>query len=302
MGAKELAAEFGIAGKLDFSTAGTGLTKAVVTLDGVAGELVIQGAQLTRWDPPGEHPVVFMSPNSVFAPGTAIRGGVPLIFPWFGPHRSAKEAPQHGFARVAPWRLDSVEQGRSGELTMSLSLTSDATTSPFWPDAYRAVYTVTFGRTLSLSLAVQNRAGKPIVFEEALHTYFAVSDISQVAVTGLGGKTYIDKTDGMQRKTQEAPRVTLAKETDSLYLNTSGRCAIEDPQWRRRIAIDSSGANSTVVWNPWSEKAAAMRDLGDPAWRGMICVENANAADNEVRLAADSEHRMSAQIAVDAIG
>jgi glucose-6-phosphate 1-epimerase len=301
MRAEDLVAEFGIKGVLDFATAGTGLTKAVVTLDGVAGELVVQGAQLTRWDPPGAHPVIFMSPNCVFAPGTAIRGGVPLIFPWFGPHRTTKEAPQHGFARVAPWRLDSVEQRGAGELTMTLSLTSEDSTSPFWPEAYRAVYTVTFGRTLSLSLAVQNRAGHPIVFEEALHTYFSVSDIAGVSVTGLSGRTYIDKTDGMQRKTQQGT-VTLVKETDSLYLDTPNHRAIEDPAWRRRINVDSDGGASTIVWNPWTEKAAAMRDLGDPAWRGMICVETGNAADNEVRLAADAEHRMSTQISVDAIG
>src|SRR5205823_10358827 len=169
MRAEELAAKFGIKGVLDFTTAGSGLVKAGVTLDGVAGELVLQGAQLTRWDPPGEHPVIYMSPNSAFAPGTAIRGGVPLIFPWFGPHRSAKEAPQHGFARVAPWRLDRVERSNPGELTMTLSLASDDASSPFWPEPYRAVYSVTFGRTLALSLAVQNRAGHPVVFEEALH-------------------------------------------------------------------------------------------------------------------------------------
>jgi len=300
MQAEQLAAEFGIAGVLDFTTAGNGLVKAVATLDGASGELVLQGAQVTGWAPADARPVIYMSPNSVFAPGTAIRGGVPLIFPWFGPHRSAKEAPQHGFVRTAPWRLEGVERA-AGALTMTLSLTSDDVTSPFWPEPYRAVYTVTFGKNLSLALAVQNRAGKPVVFEEALHTYFAVSDIAGVSVTGLAGKTYIDKTDGMRRKTQEGA-VTLAKETDSLYLDTPSHRAIEDPAWRRRITVDSGSAHSTIVWNPWAEKGAAMRDLGDPAWRGMVCVETANAADNEVRLAADGEHKMTTQIAVDAIG
>ena len=300
MDAKELAAEFGIAGVLDFATVGSGLVKAVVTIDGVAGELFLQGAQVTRWEPPGARPVIFMSPNCIFAPGTAIRGGVPIIFPWFGPHRSAKEAPQHGFVRATPWQLDGVERGAGG-LTLTLGISSDGASSPFWPEPYRVLYTVTFGRALSLEMTVQNRAGHPIVFEEALHTYFAVSDIAGVSVTGLAGKTYIDKTDGMQRKTQQGA-VTLAKETDSLYLSTSGHFAIEDPQWRRRIAIDAVGAASTIVWNPWAEKGSAMRDLGDPAWRGMVCVENGNAADNEVHLAADSEHKMSTKIAVNAVG
>jgi len=300
MRAEDLAAKFGIAGVLDFTTAGSGLVKAVVAIDGVAGEVFPQGAQVTRWEPPGARPVIFMSPNSAFAPGTALRGGVPIIFPWFGPHRTAKEAPQHGFVRATPWRLDSVERG-AGELTMTFSLSSDEATSPFWPEPYRALYTVSFGRTLSLTMTVQNRAGHPITFEEALHTYFAVSDIADVSVTGLSGRTYIDKTDGARRKAQDGA-VTFAKHTDSVYLDTSNHRAIDDRQWRRRIAIDSDGAASTIVWNPWAENAAAMRDLGAEAWHGMVCVETGNAADNEVRLAADSEHRMSTQIAIAALG
>ena len=299
MRAEQLKTEFGIAGILDFAETGGGLAKAVISLDGATGELLLQGATLTRWDPPGERPVIFVSPNCVLAPGTAVRGGVPIIFPWFGPHGTAKEAPQHGFARTAPWRLQSVEHS-SGGLSLSFELSSDDVTSPFWPERYRATYTVGFGRTLSLALAVQNRAGKPVVYEEALHTYFAVSDIAKVGVSGLVGRTYIDKTDGMRRKTQQETLVTLAKETDSVYLDTPDRRAIEDQGWGRRIVIDSTGGSSTIVWNPWAEKAAAMRDLGDPAWRGMICVETGNAADNAVHLAADSEHVMSTQIAVDA--
>lgn len=297
MNAQQLAAEFGIAGLLEFGETG-GLAKATVSLDGAVGEVVLQGAQVTRWEPPGGRPVIFMSPNAVFAPGTAIRGGVPIIFPWFGPHGTAKEAPQHGFARIAPWRLVAAERG-AGDVTLRFELTSEDASSPFWPEPYHATYAVGFGRSLSLSLAVQNRARRPAIFEEALHTYFTVSNIGDVRISGLSGRTYIDKTDGMRRKRQAGP-VSLAKETDSLYLDTLDHRTIEDPGWHRKIVIDSTGADSTIVWNPWTEKAAAMRDLGDPAWRGMICVETGNAADNAVHLAADGEHRMTTQISVDA--
>ena len=300
MQAAELTAEFGIAGVLDFVETEHGLVKAAISLDGISGELYLQGAQLTAWRPPGERPVLFTSPNSAFAPGRAIRGGIPIIFPWFGANRHAPGAPQHGFARTTAWHLDGVETAGRGSLSLTFSLGDGDVCSPFWPEPFRAIYTVVFAQTLSLRLAVQNRATHPVIFEEALHTYFAISDITGIAISGLAGTTYIDKSDAARRKPQTAALVTITAETDSVYLDTPEQCAIEDRGWRRRVVIKKDAAASSVVWNPWAEKAAAMVDLGDPAWRGMVCVEAGNIADNEVRLAADAEHQMSTVISVDA--
>ena len=157
---------------------------------------------------------------------------------------------------------------------------------------------MTFAQTLSLRLAVQNRATHSIVFEQALHSYFAISDIAEITISGLASATYIDKTDAARRKLQIADLVTITSETDRVYLDTPEQCAIEDRGWHRRVVIEKDGAASSVVWNPWAEKATAMVDLGDPAWRGMVCVETGNIADNEVRLAADAEHQMSTAIVV----
>ena len=298
MGAEELTAEFGIAGILDFKH---GLVKAVTSLDGMIGELYLQGAQVTAWQPPDERPVLFTSPNSAFAPGRAIRGGVPIVFPWFGTSRHTPMAPQHGFARTATWHLDGVETTGSGSLTLTLSLGDGDVGSPFWPEWFRAIYSVTFGQTLSLRLAVQNRAMHPILFEDALHCYFAISDVAEIAISGLAGTTYIDKTDAARRKVQTADLVAITAETDRVYIDTSGQCVIADRGWRRRIVIGKDGAASSVVWNPWAEKAAAMIDLGEHAWRGMVCVETGNVGDDEVRLAACGEHQMSTVIAVGAL-
>jgi glucose-6-phosphate 1-epimerase len=298
MRAEELTAEFGIAGILDFAETEHGLVKAAISLDGVTAELFVQGAQVTAWRPSDERPVLFTSPNSAFAPGRVIRGGVPIVFPWFGANRHTPTAPQHGFARTATWHLDGVETAGRGSLTLTLSLGDGDVGSAFWPERFGAIYTVTFARTLSLRLAVQNRATHPIVFEEALHSYFAISDITQIAISGLAGTTYIDKTDAARRKSQPADPITITAETDRVYLDTPRQCVVEDRGWRRRIVIEKGGAASSVVWNPWTEKAIAMADLGDPAWRGMVCVETGNIADNEVRLAADAEHQMSTAIVV----
>jgi glucose-6-phosphate 1-epimerase len=297
MQAEELTAEFGITGVLDFVETEGGLVKASISLDGMTGELYLQGAHVTAWQPPNERPVLFISPNSVFAPGRAIRGGIPIVFPWFGPSRHTPTAPQHGFARTATWHLEGVETAGGGSLALTLSLGDGDVRSPFWPERFRAIYTVTFAQTLSLRLAVQNRATHPIVFEEALHSYFAISNVTEIAVSGLAGASYIDKTDAA-RKVQTADLVTITAETDRVYLDTPGQCVIEDRGWRRRIVIEKDGAASSVVWNPWAEKAAAMVDLGDPAWRGMVCVETGNIADNEVRLAGDAEHKMATAISV----
>ena len=250
------------------------------------GEVYLQGAHVTRWIPAAQRPVIFLSPNSAFAPGRAIRGGIPVVFPWFGPHPSDPQAPQHGYARTRPWLFAGAAGG---------ALQFELAAEPF-----RLRYDVAFGATLALALTVENRSSQEAGFEAALHSYFAVSDVAAVAVEGLAGCTYLDKPDGMRRKLQ-AGDVTFAGETDRVYLDTPPQLAIHDPGWRRRIAIDKTGAAATIVWNPWRDKAAAMADLGAEAWRGLVCVETGNVADNAVRLAAGASHTMTTAIAVAAL-
>jgi D-hexose-6-phosphate mutarotase len=183
-------------------------------------------------------------------------------------------------------------------LTLTLSLTDGEISSSFWPEPFRAAYTAVFADGLSLRLSIQNRARHSIAFEEALHSYFAISDIAEIAISGLATTTFIDKTSEGRRRQQTAPLVTITAETDRVYPNTPRQCAIEDYGWRRRMVIEKDGAASTVIWNPWAEKAAAMADLGVSAWREMVCVETGNIADNEVQLAADAEHQMATAISV----
>jgi len=298
MRAAELASEFRIAGVVEFAETEHGLVKAQLSLGGMTGELFVQGAQVTGWQPHRQRPVVFISGNAVFAPGKAIRGGIPVVFPWFGPHPTSPAAPQHGFARTALWRLAEVERSGPDEVTMTLSLATDPSGSPFWPEAAAVTLAVSFGGELPLDLKIHNRSSHAIAFEEALHSYFAVSDIAGVSVSGLEECGFIDKTAGAQRCPPALAPLTLAKETDSVYLDTPVICAIDDPGWRRRIAVAKSGAASTIVWTPWADKAAAMADLGADQWRGMICVETGNVADHQVRLTAGDVHRLSAHISV----
>lgn len=140
--------------------------------------------------------------------------------------------------------------------------------------------------------------GAAVTFEEALHPYFAVSDVRQVRIRGLEGVSYLDKTAAMARKPGEAEPIAIAAETDRVYLGTSGPVAIEDPGWHRRIVIGKSGSSTTVVWNPWIAKAKTMPDFGEDEWIEMVCVESANAADDAITLAPGATHVMAATIEV----
>ena len=280
--------KFNVAGVVEFAESPQGLVKAVVSRGGMTGELYIQGAQVCAWQPAGaQQPVIFTSSHAVFAPGKAIRGGVPVIFPWFGPHPSDPKAPQHGIARTAPWQLDKVNA--SGDaVTFDLSLAADG---------FAVSYRVGFGAAaLGLALTVRNTGSGAVSFEEALHTYFAVSDVERVSVSGLESCTHIDKTAGFARIPPTGAPVTLSKETDSVYLSVPGGLTINDPAWNRRIAIGKTGGASAIVWNPWPEKAAAMSDLGADNWRGFVCVETGNVADNKVELAPGATHEMTTRV------
>jgi glucose-6-phosphate 1-epimerase len=278
-----------IAGAVEFAETEGGLVKAVLSHAGANGELVLQGAQVTAWQPPGARPVIFTSPRAVFAPGRAIRGGIPVIFPWFGPHPSDPAKPQHGTARTALWQLDHASTAGAG-VTFELSLATSG---------FDLAYRVVFGASLHLTLATRNTRAEPATFEEALHTYFAVSDVERVRISGLETSGSIDKTANMSRRPPAGAALALTKETDSVYLGVPDRLTIADPGWGRRIVVEKTGAASAIVWNPWPEKAAAMADLGAENWRGFVCVETGNVADNRLTLPPGATHTMTTRISLD---
>jgi glucose-6-phosphate 1-epimerase len=232
--------------------------------------------------------VLFLSSASAFAPGKAIRGGIPIIYPWFGPRSDGKPGPAHGYARTSPWTIEGTRLSPNGEVELTLALPAG--------EAPAARLQVSFGEALRLGLEIRNDTGSTVCFEDAFHSYFAVAGIGEVSVTGLEETTYIDKTDNLARKLHHAEPVRCTRETDQLHLNTAATCVIHDPVWNRRIVVEKTGSGSTVVWNPWREKAAALSDMGPGEWQQMICVESANAADNGITLAPGAIHRMTSTI------
>jgi len=272
---------------LRFEQTPNGLTRAVISTDQAEAELWLQGAHLTQWTPRGQQPVLFTSSRSLYEPGKPIRGGVPLIFPWFGPREGA---PMHGIARIRDWKFENSRGREDGALEVELSLASEE------PAPFHLLFRIAIGAHLEMELEVRNPAPAELTFEEAMHTYFAIGDIHQATVSGLEGTDYIDKTDNFQRKHQPAEPLRFAKETDQIHLNTTAACVIHDPAWNRRIVIEKSGSASTVVWNPWIEKTRTLPDMAAEDWREMLCVETANVGESAIRLAPSGSHRMAVRI------
>jgi glucose-6-phosphate 1-epimerase len=297
-GAK-LANQFDIPNALRFEDTPGGLVRAVISTPAAEADLYLQGAHVTHWMPRGQRPVLFVSDKSLFVPGKAIRGGVPIIFPWFGARSDGKPGPAHGFARTTEWSVEETKLRDDGNVAITLALAPNETSRGFGYASFYLRYRVTIGSSLEMDLEARNDASEPLIYEEALHAYFAIADVRLASVSGLEGTTFIDKTDGFKRKQLGNQPLEIAKETDQVHLNTQATCVLHDPVWRRRITVEKAGSDSTVIWNPWIEKTKGMSDITPDGWQNMLCIETANAADNAVNLLPGASRKMKASIRVE---
>jgi glucose-6-phosphate 1-epimerase len=305
MDIQTLTDNFAITGALAFDETESGLIRARITTPACTAELYLQGGHLALWQPAGHGPALFLSEKSLFAPGKAIRGGVPIIFPWFGA-RSAEltgartDGPSHGFARSEPWEFAfAALSGDDLHITLTLAPSEQSRALGF--DNFKLAYQLVLGETLTMRLTVANEDGEPLHFEEAFHTYFAVGDATLVGITGLADVEYLDKTDHFLRKTQIDPVIKYTSETDRPYLNTKATVTLEDPTLRRRIVVAKKNSDTTVIWNPWIELSAKLADMADDGWRRMACIETANAADNALTLAPGATHTMECHISIESL-
>ena len=258
------------------------------------GSVADHGAHVLSWAPKGHDSIIWLSEHAVFAPGKAIRGGVPICFPWFGSGRSGDMQPAHGFARRAVWRLLSVDV-QDEVATVVHELTQAEATSPEFPHRYQAVATAVFGDTLELSLSVTNTGRDSFSFEAALHTYLRVGDVTSISIVGLEGDGYLDQVTGA-RAVQDGP-LGFVGEVDRIYASEAD-VRVHDPELGRVITLTKTGSASTVVWNPWVEKSARLPDFGDDEWRTMVCVETANVGAAAVLLEPGESHVMRVRISV----
>lgn len=280
------------------------LAKATITTSLCTAELYLQGAHLTQWQPLNHEPILFLSDRSSFVPGKAIRGGVPIIFPWFGSRTATacdnrSDGPAHGFARTSAWQIASAAM-EGEKLILSLSLEANEISRALGFDQFQLKYRLTFGRDLVLQLAVENHSASALCFAEALHTYFFVADCQQIGISGLAGTEFYDKTDGFKKKRQSEDQalLTIKGETDRPYINTSATVVLHDPLLKRYITISKSHSNSTVIWSPGAELTTKMADMAPEGWQQMVCIETANALENTITLGPGEQHTMTAHIKV----
>jgi D-hexose-6-phosphate mutarotase len=271
-----------IPGRVLFSEGNGELPRLEINTAWGNAEIYLHGAHVTHFQKKNEPPLLFMSQLSCFDERTAIRGGIPIIFPWFG-SREGESA--HGFARLQSWDLREVSQTSTGEVLIHLSLPTSPSAALF-PD-FAADYRVTVGKTLSAKLTITNNSrDQDFTFENCLHTYFHVGDIGAISITGLKGADYLDKTDNFARKTEFSEHLKISREADRIYLDTTAPVEIHDSRLGRRIRIEKSGSLSTVIWNPWVDKAQQMPDFGGEEYQTMVCVESGNVAENRLTLPA----------------
>ena len=257
------------------------------------------GAHVWAWQPEGQRPVLWLSSATALADGKAIRGGIPICFPWFGPGFSGDKTPPHGFVRTTAWVRDSVEQSDHGlevSYLIDQSVTGD---QPLFPGAYSARLTARFtAEHLTVSLRVDNHGDDAFTIEEALHTYLAVSDVTTVTIDGLHDAPYLDKVAGDQAfDNVQHGQLQITGPTDRVFMH-EGEVTVDDPGWDRRIVLHGSGSANVVVWNPWSTGAENIADIGPGEWQGFVCVEAANAYADAITLLPGEHWTISQRIEV----
>jgi glucose-6-phosphate 1-epimerase len=290
--ASDLEKRYGIPGRVSIMEGQGGLPMVRVDSDFSAAEIYLHGAHVTHFQKKSEPPILWMSAESKFDERSAIRGGVPVILPWFGAR--AGQTAAHGFARVKNWELKEMAMSANGSVRVRLRLPEFSEYAGFVP--FTADYVVTVGERLELELAVNNSSSDELVFEECLHSYFTVGDINAVSLAGLKGVKYVDKVDGGKEKTEMNEAISITSEVDRVYMDTTAAVEIRDAKLRRKIRVEKENSASTVVWNPWVAKSKAMADFGDEEYHTMVCVESGNVGKNSVTLPAGKTAVMKVRV------
>ncbi|ACK70566.1 Aldose 1-epimerase [Gloeothece citriformis PCC 7424] len=273
----------------------------LIEIDNTTAKAVISvyGGQVLSFQPKSHSDdLLFVSNKAYYQQGKAIKGGVPICWPWFGPDPDSKGRPSHGFVRN---RLSKVAQTQalSEETTkIILSLSDTPDTREIWAHPFELSLSLTIGSSLTLELVTRNLCEQAVSITQGFHTYFKVGDINQVQVLGLDNTNYFDKVDGGQQKLQTGS-VTIDSEVDRIYTSVGEKLTIEDPSLGRRLCITSTGSKSAVVWNPWEKISLQMGDLEDDDYKRFLCVETVNAATDVINIPSGGEYKLMANYTVE---
>ncbi|EXF44590.1 aldose 1-epimerase family protein [Pseudomonas sp. BAY1663] len=275
-------------------------------------ELLIaeQGAQILSYRQGDAPPIIWLSEEATFQQGQSVRGGVPVCWPWFGDlarnpqavqasYAGEQPAPFHGLVRALDWQLQ--EQRSEGDAAVLVFHCPQAQGKlPGWPHDVALTLQIRLADGLRLTLTSHNRGPKPVGISQALHSYFAVSDIHRVAIEGLADRPYIDTLENWERRQQQG-NLHFSGETDRIYLDLPDTLSLVDQGWNRRIRLTSTGSSSAVLWNPWIAKAQRLSGFADDAWQRMLCIETANVLNDTIMLQPGQRHLIGVEIQTTAI-
>lgn len=291
----ELDDRFSIEGEVGFAELENDLVFITISNKYADADICLYGAHVTSFRPHRSGEILWVSPDSYYEEGKAIRGGIPVCFPWFGPHANNTALPQHGFARLLYWEVKETASLANSETMVCLQLVSSEETKAFWPYDFVAEMIITVGLQLSIKLKVTNTSKESFSFSEALHSYFLISSIENIGISGLKDTAYHDQLSG-QDGFQKSELLQIEGAETRHYFSTESTCVIHDPVFRRRVRIEKTGSKVTTVWNPGEETCLQIADMPDDAFHEFVCLETVNAFEHIVHLAAGESHELSAII------
>ena len=258
--------------------------------DSACGNIALQGAHIFHFARNSEEPLLWLSKTSDFKIGTAIRGGVPICWPSFGVNNP--DLPQHGFARLGMWKLENYQEIDANTTQITLVLNETKESLDMWNYKFHLKFKVTISDKLTMELTTTNLDVKPFKLTQALHTYFRISDISNIAIKGLSDKPYLDALTN--KICQHNSDIIFTQEVDCVYQEVSDAILLADKN--RTITIKNEGSSSIVVWNPWIEKCKRMSAMENEAYKEFVCIESANAYDDFKILLPLEAHTLKAVI------
>lgn len=287
----QLNQQFGIKDQLQFSREGNGFVMIDITNQYATAKISTYAGQIVSYKPHNAaEDLLFLSDKVIYEDGKAIRGGIPICWPWFGDDMSGYDRPPHGFVRNQQWNIVSSEALDDGRTSVTLATSDTDMTRELWHYTFILELEIIIGSSLEVKLKTKNTDKHFFTITQALHTYFNISDVSNVLVKGLENKTYIDKLDSFSIKQQQGD-ITISDEVDRIYQKSPKQVTLTDSGFDRTITITSYGCDTTIVWNPWSTSASKMADLDDDSYRNFVCVETANVfTDSLTIIPAGREH------------
>ena len=284
-------------GAVRFGKGKAGMAKVDISFHDAALELYLQGAHITRYQPITGAEALWMSDSAVYQPGKALRGGIPLCWPWFGKDLENPDRPQHGYARTSDFDVVST---LANDQATSIILALDPAQAPYpdWKNRVRLEFEIRLSDSLWMEMRSHNLSDSPLTISNALHSYFAISSRQHIAIPGVTGLTYLDKLQNY-RSQQQSAAITLNAEVDRVYQAPPESIVLLDPDRQINTSIRSWGNNNLVIWNPGAQKAQAMVDFDDDGFEQMICIEPANALDQSIILQPGECHRLGQLLKID---